>query len=288
MPRRTGLNLSLVGLLALLSPAAPARAGLNLPQIRQLVTLPANLVGEIRANLEPSLAAPVSAKLLTALPQDFRGACADMLENWGDIARGTDEWRVRVLLRQADQVWLSFRCASRAREYGKDYDERPALLNLGTGRLAVFPLGSGEDSTFHHVEYAGSLALDGAEGVALKVTEPAENPCCDGPESRSGKSWQLFAPSAQGVTELLSVVTARDDSSHSDDPDVDSATTYRGQIALDRDARHRVREVAVTFREAVEDITYEGGKPNRHVVSRRSGARRFRWNPGRLKFDEVR
>jgi hypothetical protein len=120
------------------------------------------------------------------------------------------------------------------------------------------------------------------------VTEPAENPCCDGPESRSGESWRVFAASPQGVTELLSVVTARDDASHSDDPEGDSATTYRGRIALKRDARHRVRDVTVAFHETVEDITYEGGKAHRHTVSRRAGAQHFRWNPGRFRFNEVR
>src|SRR5262249_32617811 len=75
------------------------------------------------------------AQLVRALPQDFRAACTSLIESWGDIARGTDEWRVRVLARQADQVWLSFRCASRVPEYEKDYDERPALLRLETGNL---------------------------------------------------------------------------------------------------------------------------------------------------------
>src|SRR5215467_1873550 len=114
--------------LVLLLLAAPAEARLNLLQSKQVVTLPENLVGSIRASLEPSptgqveLAAPIQAQLVRALPQDFRAACTSLIESWGDIARGTDEWRVRVLARQADQVWLSFRCASRVPEYEKDYD----------------------------------------------------------------------------------------------------------------------------------------------------------------------
>ncbi len=159
-------------------------------------------------------AAPIRADLLRALPQDFRAACPSLIESWGEIARGTDEWRVRVLVRQADQVWLSFRCASRAPEYEKDYDERPALLRLATGKLEFLPLGSDaeNDSTLYHVEFSELLPLEGAQGVALKVTEPAGNPCCDGPESRSGETWRVFADSPHGVAELLSVTTAREDS----------------------------------------------------------------------------
>src|SRR5258706_868284 len=168
MSRLKRLNFSLVGLLPLLVLASPAEAHLNLLESRQIVTLPANLLGGLRVNFESSaaapaaFAAPLDANLLMALPPDFRSACASMIESWGDIARGTDEWRVRVLFRQTDQVWLSFRCASHAPEYESDYDERPALLSLGTGKLQLLPLGSGteNDSTLYHVEPAGPLALD--------------------------------------------------------------------------------------------------------------------------------
>ena len=288
--------LTLVGLFPLLLLAAPAEARLNLLQSKQVITLPGNLVGSIRAGLEPSstgpvaIAAPIQADLLRALPQDFRAACPSLIESWGDIAKGTDEWRVRVLVRQDDQLWLAFRCASRAREYEKDYDERPALLRLATGKLEFLPLGSDaeNDSTLYHIEFSELLPLEGAQGVALKVTEPAGGPCCDGPESRSGETWRVFADSPHGVAELLSVKTARDDSSHCDDPEVDSETTYRAQIALDRDAQNRAREVAVTFREEVKDITYEGEKANPHTVSQRSGTLRYRWTPASLHFEEIK
>jgi hypothetical protein len=287
--------LTLVGLFPLLLLAAPAEARLNLLQSKQVITLPGNLVGGIRGSLEPSstgpvaFAAPIQADLLRALPQDFRGACPSLIESWGDLARGTDEWRVRVLVRQADQVWLAFRCASRAPEYEKDYDERPALLRLVTGKLEFLPLGSDaeNDSTLYHIEFSELLPLEGAQGVALRVTEPAGNPCCDGPESRSGETWRVFADLPDGVAELLSVTTARDDSSHSDDPEVDSETTYRAQITLDRDAQNRGREVAATFREAVKEITYEGEKANPHTVSQRSGTLRYRWTPASLHFEEI-
>ena len=276
--------------------AAPAEGRLNLPQSKQVVTLPGDLVSSIRASLEPSstgavaLAAPIQADLLRALPQDFRAACPSLIESWGAIARGTDEWRVRVLVRQADQVWLSFRCTSRAPEYEKDYDERPALLRLATGKLEFSPLGSDaeNDSTLYHVEFSEFLPLEGAQGVVFKVTEPAGNPCCDGPELRSGETWRVFADSPHGVAELLSVTTARDDSSHCDDPEVDSETTYRAQITLDRDAQNRGREVAATFREEVKDITYEGEKASPHMVSQRSGKLHYRWIPASLHFEEIK
>ena len=74
--------LTLGGLFPLLLLAAPvAEARLNLLQSKQVVTLPGNLVGNIRASLEPSpigpaaFAAPIQAYLLRALPQDFRAAC---------------------------------------------------------------------------------------------------------------------------------------------------------------------------------------------------------------------
>ncbi len=213
-----------------------------------------------------------------------------MIEHWGEIANGTAEWRVRVLVRQADQVWLAFRCSSRASEYLNDFDERPALLRLETGKLEFFPLGSDaeNDSTLYHLEFFELLPLEGAQGVAFKVAEPAGNPCCDGPESRSGESWRVFADTPHGIAELLSVATARDDSSHSDDPEVDSETTYRAQITLDRDAQKLVREAAATFHEEEKDITWDGTKAIPHTVSERSGTLRYRWNPRSFKFQEIK
>jgi len=287
--------LTLVGLFPLVF-AAPAEARLNLLQSKQVTTLPANLVGSIRAGLEASptepvaFAVPIQADLVQALPEDFRAACPSLMESWGNISKGTGEWRVRVLLRQADQVWLSFRCASRAPDYEKDYDERPALLHLATGMLELVPLGADaeNDATLYHLEFSELLPLEGAQGVALKVTEPADNPCCDGPESRSGETWRVFANSPHGVVELLSVTTARNDSSHSDDPEIDIETTYRAQIAVDRDPQNRAREVAATFHEEVKNTTYEGEKANPHIVSQRSGTLRYRWIPASLHFEEIK
>jgi hypothetical protein len=178
----------------------------------------------------------------------------------------------------------------RAPEYEKDFDERPALLRLATGSLELVPLGSGAEnnSTLYHLEFSELLTLEGAQGVALKVIEPAGNPCCDGPESRSGETWRVFADSPNGVVELLSVTTARDDSSHSDDPEVDSETTYRARITLNRDAHNRGTAVVATFHEEVKDITYEGEKANAHTMSQRSGTQRYRWVLASMHFEEIK
>jgi hypothetical protein len=284
------------GLFPLVFLGAPAEGRVNLTQRKQVTTLPGNLVSSIRATLEPSAArpvgfpAPIQTELLQALPQNFRIACTSMIESWGEIARGTDEWRVRVLVRQADQVWLSFQCASSSPEYQKDYDERLAMLRLATGKLEFVPLGmeAENDSTLYHLEFSELVTLEGVQAIALKVAEPAGNPCCDGPESRSGETWRIFADSPLGVVELLSLTTARDDSSHSDDPEVDTETTYRAQITLNRDAQNQVTAVSDTFREEVKDITYEGDKANAHTVSQHSGTLRYRWISPSMHFEEIK
>ncbi len=284
----------IVLLAGLLSVPLPALARLNLPQTKQVVTLPDDTVRTLRtslgSNTTTELPRAEEEVLLNALPQGFRASCGDMIENWGEIAKGTAQWRVRVLFTRGNQVWLAFRCGSRAPEYGKDFDERPALLRLDSGKLEFFPLGvdAENDSTLYHLEVAKVVPLDGVEGVAFSAMEPGLNPCCDGPESRSGESWRVFADSSHGVAELLSITTTRDDSSHSDDPEVDSETTYRAELKLERDSSRKVTGVTVTFREEIKDITWEGAKANPKIVSRRSGTLRYHWNPASRVFEEIK
>jgi len=78
------------------------------------------------------------------------------------------------------------------------------------------------------------------------------------------------------------------DSSHNDDPEVDSETTCHAQITLGRDAQNRGTAVAATFREEVKDITYEGEKSNAHTVSQRSGTLRYRGTPADMRFEEIK
>ena len=181
---------------------------------------------------------------------------------------------------------MAYRCSSRTPEYEDFYDERPALLRLDADQLEFFPLApdSKNDSTLYHLEFSQLVPLEGAQGVAFKVAESGENPCCDGPESRSGETWRIFAETPRGVAELLSIVTGRDGSSHSDDPEVDSETTYGAQITLTRDRRQRVTAVAAAFQEETKEFRGESEDGAPQIVSKRSGTLRYRWNPTSLVF----
>ena len=156
------------------------------------------------------------------------------------------------------------------------------------GKLEFFPLApdADNDSTLYHLDFAGNVPLQGAQGIAFKVTEPAGNPCCDGPESRSGERWMAFAETARGVEELLSLVTARNDASHCDDPEVDTETTYHAEVKFERDSSDRIIAVTATFQEETKEFSGEIAKPR--TVSRRTGALRYRWNPAGFQFEEIK
>lgn len=284
---------SFVLVAALLLVAPRAEAQVHLPQLRQVVTLPAETARALQAALagaasSSELPTPAEELLLSALPEDFHASCGAMIEHWGEIARDSAEWKARALYREADRVWLAFQCGSRAPEYKKDYDERPALLRLDSGKLEFFPLApdAENDSTLYHLDFAGDVPLQGARGIAFKVTEPAENPCCGGPESRSGERWMVLAETASGVAELLSLVTARDDASHSDDPEVDTETTYRAEVKFERDSSDRIIAITATFQEETKE--FSGENPEPQTVSRRTGTLRYHWNPSRLQFEEIK
>ncbi len=274
--------------------ALPAQARLNLPQSRLTVTVPSETVRALRENLRSStdptaeLPEAIHRDLLSALPQDFRGACSALMEHWGEIAKGTDEWRARILLRRGERVWLALRCASRAPHYGQFYDERLALLRLDTGKLELFATGpdAENDSTLYHLESAEALPLEGAQGFAFKLVLPGENPCCDGPESSSEERLMVLSETPRGITESLSVVTARDESSHSDDPEIDSETTYRAEVKFECDSTGHVAAVTAPFHE--ESKEFSGDKPEPQNVNRRSGTLRYYWNPASLTFDQIK
>jgi hypothetical protein len=285
------LGLLLAAALVLVAPCAEAQV--HLPQLRQVVTLPAETARAFQAALgpeasSPELSTPAEELLLSALPEGFHASCAAMIEHWGEIARDSAEWKARALHREADRVWLAFRCGSRTPEYKNDYDERPALLRLDAGELEFFPLApdTDNDPTLYHLDFAGNVPLQDAQGIAFKVAEPAENPCCGGPETRSGERWVVFAETARGVTELLSLVTARDDASHCDDPEVDTETTYRGEVKFERDASDRIIAVSTSFQEETKEFSGENPEPQN--VSRRTGTLRYRWNPTRFQFEETK
>jgi hypothetical protein len=276
--------------------ARPASARLNLPQVRQLIkvseqaaTVARDYFFDVQAPSE--LPASLQDPVLNGLPESFRSACGGLMESWaGETARGTNYWRVRSLDRQGTRVWLAFRCGSRLQNLGQYYDERLALLRLDAATLELLPLGpdAENDSDLYHIEFARHLALEGAKGFCFRVTTDDDNPCCAGPESRSQQRLIVFADTPHGIIESLSVVTARDDSSHSDDPDIDSETTYRADVKFERDANNLVTAATATFHQKVKDISWESAKAKRHTVSEGSGALRFRWNPRTSTFQEAR
>jgi len=293
MPELEGSKVSIALLVpAFMLAALAAQARVNLPQLRRVAALPPELAHALRSRFAAEASAPeispgAEELLLRALPEDVHDSCAAMIEHWGLIARGSAEWNARALHRDAHRVWLAYRCSSRTPEYEDVYDERPALLRLDAGQLEFFPLApdSKNESTLYHLEFSQLVPLRGAQGVAFKVAEPGENPCCDGPESRSGETWRIFAEMPRGVAELLSVVTARDDSSHSDDPEVDSETTYRAELTLERGAGGLVTAINAAF--GGETKEFVGDAPPR-IADQRSGTLRYRWNPTSMVFAEMK
>jgi hypothetical protein len=275
----------------------PAEARLNLPQVRQVVQLGGAARAAAwkyfsRSRTAGELPALLQDTLLQSMPENFRNDCGSLMEEWaGERGRDSGIWAVRLLDLQGARAWLAFGCGSRLKDedMARYHDERLALLHLDTGALELLPLDadSQENEGVYQFEFAKSLALENATGFCFRVTID-NNPCCDGPEYRSQKRLMVFVDTPQGALESLSVVTARDDSSHSDDPEVDTETTYHAELEFERDMHNHATAVNATFHETAIDTTWESGKANHHTVSERSGTQRFRWNPTTFKFEEVR
>jgi hypothetical protein len=162
------------------------------------------------------------------------------------------------------------------------------LLRLVPGILELLPLGnnSADDDEVHQIDFGQRVPLAGADGFSFRVTVP-QNPCCDGPESRSLERLMIFADSPAGVVESLSVVTSRDDLSHCDDPEVDTETTYRAEIRYARDSKDSVVALSVDFQEKVVDTNWDAGVAKTHTTSEHSGTKQFRWNSTALKFEQA-
>jgi hypothetical protein len=268
-----------------------------LPQTRQVVQLgkPARAAfGEYfsRSQAAGELPAPLQDSLLESLPETFRSDCGSLMKEWaGERGRDSSQWSVRLLDHQGARAWLAFGCGSRLKDedMARYHDERLALLRLDSGAIELAPMdaASQEIEGVYHFEFAEQLALKNATGFCFRVTI-GNNPCCDGPEYRSQERLMIFVDTPQGALESLSVVTGRDDSSHSDDPEVDTETTYHADLKFERGLDNLARAANATFREKVVDTTWESGKAKHHTVSERSGTLRFRWNPTTFKFEEVR
>lgn len=98
----------------------------------------------------------------------------------------------------------------------------------------------------------------------------------------------IFVETPHGVLESLSVLTGRDDSSHSDDPEVDTETTYHADITFAHDTSNLVTAAKAVFHEQVTDTTWEANKANSHTLSERSGTLQYQWNPSTFKFEKAR
>ncbi len=109
------------------------------------------------------------------------------------------------------------------------HDERLARLRLADGELNVPALAVDDDSrdNVRRIEAVTHLRLRGINGLTLRVHFD-DNPCCDGPESRSQTRLVVFVDAPSGVREVLSVITARENSSHSDAPEVGESTQHAG------------------------------------------------------------
>jgi hypothetical protein len=270
---------------------------MNLPQSRQVVQLGGNIRtalrdGFSRPQVAAELPAPLQNSIIQSMPEAFRNDCRSLMDAWaGERGRNSRMWNVRLLNRQGDRLWLAFRCGSSLKDedMARYYDERLALLHLDTGAIELLSPGQGaeESEGVLHYVFANQLALKNATGTSFRVSV-ANNPCCDGPESRSQERLMIFVETRQGALRSLSVVTSRDDSSHSDDPEVDTETTYHAEIKFEHDMNNLVTEASAAFHEKVVETTWEANKANDHTVNERSGTLRFLWNPSSLKFDEVK
>jgi hypothetical protein len=278
-------------------PTSPAESRLNLPQSRQVVQLGDTTRTALRDSISRPLAAaglpaPLQNSILQNMPEEFRNDCRSLMDAWaGERGRDSSMWSVRLLDRQGDRVWLAYQCGSSLKDadMARYYDERLALLHLGTGTIELLSPGQGaeESEGVLHYEFANQLDLKNATGYCFRLTV-GNNPCCDGPEYRSQERLVIFIDTANGARESLSVVTGRKDSSHSDDPEVDTETAYHADITFERDTNDLVTAASVAFHEKIVDTTWEANKANPHTVSEHSGTLKFKWNPSSFEFDEIR
>lgn len=263
----------------------PLDARLNLPQRARTVRLPEAMLPAVqgyfaRAALpaQPGSLPPVLEQLLLeSLPRDLRGACPQFVDNWGAVAKGSAEWRIRLLAQQPGVVWLAFRCGSRWPDYRHYYDERLAVLHPQVGLLEFFAHGQEAENDFdlYRIEFSERLALaGGAEAVVFRVTQSTDNPCCDGPTASRQERLVFYVAAPQGIAEALSLLVLKEDFDH-DDETGDTVRVYQAEASPVHDAKGRVIGFRSGFRETVNGEL------------RRSGTLRYRWNPTTLRFEEV-
>lgn len=269
-------------LLWLLPGAAEAR--LNLPQLSQTVTLPAATQQQLRAAYRPTgrapmLASPVVQRLLIAgLPAELRNACAEVVNGWGDLARGTGRWEIRGLHFERDGArllhFLAFQCGSTLEDYKMALDERLAVLELDptAARLRFFPFA--EDcancSELYQVDYSGMFPLERGRLLALQVSSTTENPCCDGPHRESRDTLLYLA-----LPEVEPVLTLELQHTRLDHADVegDQREDCHTKIDYATDAQDHPTEITATT------TCYVNAKPQPPET------RRYRWDATRRRWE---
>ena len=275
-----------------------AQDSLTLPQTRHSVRLTDAVITATRSWLGGSatgtaeMPAALQTAVMQSLPASFEDACSRLLNAWaGDRGRNSSAWRVGVVDRGDTFLWLTLTCASGLGDpdMARYRDERLARLRLADGQLEIPVLSVDDDSrdAVRRVESAGHVVLPNATGFAFRVYFD-DNPCCDGPESRTQVRTVVFVDAPSGLREALSIVTGRDNASHSDEPDVDVETKYQADLTFDRNANGVVTGAHATFRDRVVETTWKSGKANPRTTRDRTGRLQFRWNPVTFVFEPIK
>jgi hypothetical protein len=281
-----GLSRRLLPCLAcLILPALAYAGGLNLPQPKDQVVLPeaSRLVLEnTLAGGKFALDRASSALFMEGLPKPFRDSCNQVVGHWGENAKQTEQWTVRVLLSlrtpQGRQALLALRCGSSAPNAESYYDERPALVSFGSGwaTLRFIPLAKecANCSPFYHIEFSQMLTVKGALLMELRVSDSnTDNPCCDGADQDSRDRLVILeVPDGQQVLALdeMTEAISGDDS----DDSGDGHLLCHANVDYARDLAGNVESIRSEMRCAEDDKPLE--------VKERT----FRWNAATRRFDE--
>jgi hypothetical protein len=273
-------------------PARSAELRLNLPQLKQTISLGDTSRAALRYYFSRDTKAgelpdSLQKSLLHQLPESFSSTCASMVRQWGAANSSSTKFlSVHLLTRQGDRVWVTFRCGTATEDHSVLYDERLGLIHLDRLTMELLPLGPDTDEEVYHVRFLRRLDLKNADVFSFHLAK-LQNPCCDGPESRSQERLAIFADTPRGAIQSLLALTARDDTSHCDDPEVDTETTNHSEIKFERDANDFETTVIIKFHETIVDTHWESGKGRPVTVSDHSGTLRFRWNPTSFKFEPI-
>jgi hypothetical protein len=263
-----------------------AEAQLNLPQPKDQVVLPEGSRQALERTLavhKYALDSASSASFMAGLPNSFRESCNQVVGHWGEDAKNTAQWSVRVLLAlrtpAGNQALLALRCGSSAPNAESYYDERPALVSLSSdsATLRFIPLAKEcvNCAPFYHIEFSQILTVKGALLMELRVNDSnSDNPCCDGVDQDSRD--RLVVLEVPGGQQVLALDEMIDDISGDDSDDNDDGHLLcHAKVDYTRDLAGNVESIRSEMRCA------EDNKPQPEVKERT-----FRWNAGARRFDE--